>query len=240
MPNPSQPVVHLRDVDYFHPARTWPTLRDVNLKVMPGEVVAVVGASGAGKTTLLRILTGEARPQRGTVHVAGLNLGELSPREMPGLRRRIGQTFADARLLPQRSAVGNVTYALELAGWSRSEARRRARAALDAVGVAHLSPALPGHMSTGEAQRVGIARALAGGPQLILADEPTGSLDPENSARVMETLCRVADESGTAIVLVTHDVAAVDSVGRRVVRIDDGCITEDRSDGTYYRGEVTA
>lgn len=227
-----RPPVLLDNVTVRYPHAEAPTLWDVNLQVAPGELLSVVGASGAGKTTLLRLLTGQLRPTTGTAVVAGLDLGDLKARHLPKLRRRIGVTFQDARLLPGRTGMQNIAYALELSGYSATRARTAALAALERVGVGDLADRVPEQMSGGQAQRVGIARALAGAPQVLFVDEPTGNLDPDTTLSIIDTLAAVAD-AGTAVVMATHDVAAVDHLGRRVVLIADGGIGADMSRSTY-------
>lgn len=232
-----RPPVLLDDVTLTYPGADRPTLTGVSMHVGAGEFVSVVGPSGAGKTTLLRLLTGRLAPASGRAIVAGLDLSELPPRKLPQLRSRIGVTFQDARLLPGRTAEQNITYALELAGWSRRAARARAAQVLELVGITDLADRVPEQMSGGQAQRVGIARALAGGPLVLLADEPTGNLDPQTSAEIVDVLAQLAD-AGTAVVMVTHDVSAVDRVARRVIRIEDGTIRADRTAARYEETTV--
>lgn len=227
-----RPPVLLDGVSIRYPGADRPTLQGVDLHVGAGEFVSVVGTSGAGKSTLLRLLTGQLRPTSGRAVVAGLDLADLSSRKIPTLRRRIGVTFQDAKLLPGRTAIENIAYALELTGVSAGRARAQAAHALEQVDIAYLADRLPREMSGGEAQRVGIARALAGGPLVLLSDEPTGNLDPETTVGIIDTLARVAD-AGTAVVMVTHDVAAIDHLTRRVIRIANGTIFADRTAARY-------
>lgn len=227
-----RPPILLDGVTLTYPGAHSPTLTNVNLHVGAGEFVSVVGSSGAGKTTLLRLLTGALTPTSGRAIVAGLDLADLPARKLPALRRQIGVTFQDARLLPGRTALQNIAYALELTGARSRTAAARASEVLEEVGIAHLASRLPQEMSGGEAQRVGIARALAGRPQVLLADEPTGNLDPETTVIVVDTLSRLAD-AGTAVLMVTHDVAAIDHLARRVIRLTDGAIAADRTGARY-------
>lgn len=227
-----RPPVLLEGISVSYPGASAPTLSEVSLHVGEGEFLSVVGASGAGKSTLLRLLTGQVRPTAGSAVVAGLDLSKMRHHKLPILRRRIGVTFQDARLLPGRTALENVTYALELTGVRRAKASDRARQALERIEIGHLANRLPSEMSGGEAQRVGIARAIAGTPQLLLADEPTGNLDPETTVGIVDTLARLAD-AGTTVVMVTHDVAAIDRLARRVIRLSDGTIQTDRTRARY-------
>lgn len=227
-----RPPVFLDGVTLTYPGADVPTLTDLSMHVGAGEFVSVVGASGAGKTTLLRLLRGTLRPSSGQAIVAGFDLADVPPRKLPTLRRRIGVTFQDAKLLPGRTAAQNIAYALELTGASSREARVRALEVLEQVGVGHLAQRDPREMSGGEAQRVGIARAISGRPLVLLADEPTGNLDPETAVGIIDTLSGLADD-GTAVVMVTHDVAAIDRLSRRVIRLAGGTIGVDRTDARY-------
>jgi cell division transport system ATP-binding protein len=226
-----RPPVLLEHVTITYPGAKAPTLSQVSVHVGVGEFVSIVGASGAGKT-LLKVLTGQMRPTSGLAVVAGIDLATMPGRYLPRLRRRIGVTFQDARLLPGRTAVENIAYALELTGVPYRAARARALEALAQIGSEHLGDLVPEKMSGGEAQRVGIARALAGRPLVLLADEPTGNLDPVTARLVVDALAQVAD-SGTAVVMVTHDDASVDRLGRRVIHLAGGTIRTDLTDVTY-------
>lgn len=208
-----------------YPQEPQPTLADVNFEVSDGEFVCVVGPSGAGKTTLLRVLTGALKPSAGVARVAGIDLRQLPTWRLPTLRRRIGMTFQDARLLKDRTGRENVTYALQLAGASTADARARAEEVLEQVGIAHLAGRLPRYMSGGEMQRVGIARALAGRPRVLFVDEPTGNLDTKNAARIMEILAKLSRQ-GTAVVMVTHDLPHVEQHRPRLVQVKNGTLVE--------------
>lgn len=234
-----RPPVLLDQVEFSYPGAATPALREVTLHVAPGELCSVVGASGAGKSTLLRLLNGELRPSAGTAVVAGIDLTTLPPRRLPRLRRRIGVAAQDPDLLPGRDAVANIVYALELTGVPASKARTRATQTLAALGIEHLAGKHPEHMSGGEAQRVAIARALATGPAVLLADEPTGSLDPETTLTVIDTLLAVAS-TGVAVVMATHDVAAVNRIHGRVIRVEDGTIAADTTGGYTRPTDLTA
>lgn len=227
-----RPLLLMQDLCVRYPRCEGLALREVNLRVEAGEFVSVVGASGSGKTTLVRTALGELRPSRGQLVVARMEATHLPRFRLPALRRRIGVTFQDARLLPGRTALDNIVYALELVGSSRKAARRAAAQSLEVVGVGHLADRRPEQLSGGEAQRVGIARALAGDPEILFADEPTGNLDPDSAAGVVDTLAAIAD-TGRAVVMVTHDVASVDRLGRRVVHVGQGRIVSDSADATY-------
>jgi len=235
VPLTRRPPVLLDGVCVTYPGSRSPALRDVTLHVAPGDLCSLVGSSGAGKTTLLRVLTGELRPSAGTAIVAGLDVGSLPARRLPRLRRRIGVASQDPNLLPGRDAVGNIVYALELLGAHPKVAHRRAVDTLDRLGVAHLAGRTPEQMSGGERARVAIARALATGPQVLIADEPTGALDPDTTRTVIDTLAAAAD-TGVAVIMATHDVVAVDRLGRRVVRLDGGRVSEDTTGGYAHAG----
>ncbi|MFH2127302.1 MAG: ATP-binding cassette domain-containing protein, partial [Pseudomonadota bacterium] len=197
-------MIILERVSKIYPHREEPALKGVNLQVGPGEFVYLTGPSGAGKTTLLRLLYGAELPSKGRVVVGGTDLGRLAPRHLPLLRRRLGLVFQDFRLMPRRSVYENVALSLEVAGTDRRIVERRVEEVLEQVKLSRLAKVPADTLSGGEQQRVALARALAPGPDLILADEPTGNLDPENALAMMRLL--VGDYVGGATVLVaTHD-----------------------------------
>ncbi|MCI0689609.1 MAG: ABC transporter ATP-binding protein [Sporichthyaceae bacterium] len=203
-------------------------LRGVSIRVDPGEYLAVVGPSGSGKSTLMHLLGCLDRPTEGTLRVAGRDIATMAGSELARLRNQmIGFVFQSFQLLPRTTAVDNVALPLVYRGLRRAERRRRAVAALEQVGLGHRLTHRPAELSGGEQQRVAIARALVGGPQLLLADEPTGNLDTRNGAEVMAILDRLNQEQRVAVVLVTHepDIAAH---ARRIVRVRDGLIASDQ------------
>ena len=198
-------------------------LRDASFSVQRGEMVFVMGHSGAGKTTLLKLIAGIERPTAGTVLVNGQNVGKLKARALPYLRRNLGLVFQDHKLLFDRTAFANVMLPLEIHGYDRREAARRARAALDKVGLLAHEKALPITLSGGEQQRLCIARAVVHRPALLLADEPTGNLDAAYAAEIGE-LFRAFNQVGATVVIATHDLQLAESLAPRIVSIAEGRI----------------
>lgn len=203
-------------------------LRGVSLHVAEGERVFITGHSGAGKSTLLRLIPLLERPSGGRLVVAGVDLGRVPNRRIPRLRQRIGVTFQDHRLLHDRSVFENVALPLEIAGLPTRERARRVRAALDKVGLLRKENAAPVTLSGGEQQRVGIARAVVHRPPVLLADEPTGNLDPELSAEIMELFASF-QQIGTTVLIATHDLPLVEAMGDRTVVLSEGELVEDRA-----------
>jgi cell division transport system ATP-binding protein len=201
-------------------------LRDASLQLRKGEFVFLTGPSGAGKTTLLRLLFAAERPSEGQIVVLGRNIARLGPRAIPRLRRRIGVVFQDFKLLPRRSVEENVALALEVLGRPRREVRARVYSVLKQLGLQHRRSAHPLSLSGGEQQRVAIARALVNEPEILLADEPTGNLDPDLTVEIMGLIASAATR-GTAVVVATHELALVARSGKRAVRLEAGRIVED-------------
>ena len=213
-----------------------PALDDVTLGIERGEFVFLVGASGSGKSTFLRLVLKEERPTAGQVVVAGQDLGSLSSSAVPALRRQIGTVFQDFRLLPSKTVGENVAFALEVVGKPRSVIASVVPEVLALVGLEGKERRRPGELSGGEQQRAAIARAYANGPALLLADEPTGNLDPPTSVGIMRLLDRI-NRRGTTVVMATHDVGIVDAMRRRVVELDEGRLVRDHARGVYgYAG----
>ncbi|HKX18460.1 MAG TPA: cell division ATP-binding protein FtsE [bacterium] len=210
-------------------------LRDVSFDVTAGELVFIVGPTGVGKSTLLKMIYREELPTRGTVHVEGREVTRMPAREIPYLRRRVGIVFQDFRLLPRKNAWENVAFALEVTGATPPDAGRTVTELLETVGLAARVDARPRELSAGEQQRVSIARALVHRPRLLLADEPTGNLDPDTSWEIMQLLLRISGD-GTTVVVTTHDQAIVDRLRRRVIAIDHGAIVRDDAEGAYAGG----
>lgn len=202
-------------------------LSNVSLEVGSGEMLVLLGASGAGKSTLLRLMGGLERPSTGSVQIFGQDTSRLNAGALALVRQKIGLVFEDYKLLPDRSALENVVLPLDIAGYSLSEARKRARAALEKVGLSHREGARPVTLSGGEQQRVCIARAVVSRPALILADEPTGNLDAEQAAGIADML-RAFHGVGTTVVVATHDPAFRDRLDGRVLRIGSGDAAESR------------
>ena len=216
-----------------------PALKDITLDIEKGEFVFLVGASGSGKTTFLRLLLREELPDKGRILEAGRELTELSKYRVPFLRRNIGCVFQDFRLLPNKTVFENVAFALEVIGRPRSTVESQVPLILDLVGLADKSKSLPGELSGGEQQRVAVARAFVNRPLILLADEPTGNLDPANSESIMALLERI-NRTGTTVVMATHDKALVDRMRRRVIELDKGEMIRDQVRGVYGIDESVA
>jgi cell division transport system ATP-binding protein len=204
-----------------------PALEDITFQVEQGEFVFLTGASGAGKTTLLRLITREELPTEGQILVSGRNVTILSPRQIPFFRRKVGVVFQDFRLLPRKTVFENVEYVLRVVALAPAQRREQTLRVLEWVGLRYKRDAFPAQLSGGEQQRVAIARALVGRPVLLLADEPTGNLDPELSEEVLR-LFRESHARGTTVLLATHDRAMVESHAQRVLVLQDGRMVEDR------------
>ena len=207
-------------------------VRDVGLEVAKGEFVFLVGPSGSGKSTLLRLMMREERPDTGEVWVAGKHASALPSWKVPHLRRSIGTVFQDFKLLPNKSVYENVSFALEVTGRSRHVIRSQVPQVLKLVGLSNKADRQPRQLSGGEQQRVSIARAFVNRPLILLADEPTGNLDPGTSVGIMRILDRI-NRTGTTVVMATHDHAIVDAMRRRVVQLDEGRVIRDQRSGAY-------
>ncbi|HEY8729537.1 MAG TPA: cell division ATP-binding protein FtsE [Acidothermaceae bacterium] len=225
-------MIRFDGVTKVYPKQSRPALNDVTLEVDKGEFVFLVGASGSGKSTFLRLVLKEEKASHGRVHVAGKDLGRLSSWKVPGLRRQIGTVFQDFRLLPNKTVTQNVAFALEVIGRPQAQIHKIIPEVLDLVGLADKGDRLPGELSGGEQQRVAIARAFANRPIILLADEPTGNLDPTTSVGIMKLLDRI-NRTGTTVVMATHDSQIVDSMRRRVVELEGGELIRDQSRGVY-------
>jgi cell division transport system ATP-binding protein len=212
-------------------------LRDCSVEIGKGEFVFLVGASGSGKTTFLKLLLHEEAPDEGHIWVAGRDIGQLSSWRVPYLRRNIGCVFQDFRLLPNKNAFENVAFALEVIGRPRHAIANQVRQVLDLVGLSKKAKSLPHELSGGEQQRVAIARAFVNRPLILLADEPTGNLDPTTSQGIMKLLDRI-NRTGTTVVMATHDVGVVNLMRRRVIELDRGRVMRDQERGIYGEGDV--
>jgi cell division transport system ATP-binding protein len=228
-------LIRFENVTKLHKGATEPALRDVSVDIEKGEFVFLVGASGSGKSTFLRLILREERPTQGHVWVAGKDLNRLASWKVPALRRQIGCVFQDFRLLPNRTVAGNVAFALEVIGRPQSEIQRVIPNVLELVGLEGKEDSYPNEISGGEQQRVAIARAFVNRPQVLIADEPTGNLDPETSIGIMKLLDRI-NRIGTTVVMATHDVAIVDQMRKRVIEIDNGRVVRDQTRGVYGAG----
>ena len=225
-------MIELQHVTKLYPASSRPALDDVSTEIDKGEFVFLIGSSGSGKSTFLRLLLKEDDPTRGTVIVNGKTLNTMSKWQVPKLRRTIGCVFQDFRLLRNRTVAQNVAFALEATGAPRAVVRERAVRALAQVGLAGKGTSYPHELSGGEQQRVSIARAFVNRPLILLADEPTGNLDPTTSEGIMRLLDRI-NRTGTTVVMATHDQGIVDTLRRRVIELDRGMIVRDQVRGVY-------
>ena len=210
-------------------------LKGVNVRIDDGEFVFLVGPSGSGKSTLIKLITAEIAPSEGRVMVNGFNLTNISPRQVPKMRRTLGVIFQDFRLIEKKTVYENLSFAMRAIGASNRELRRRIPYVLQLVGLDQKGDRYPGQLSGGEQQRVAIARALVNNPSMIIADEPTGNLDPQRSLEIMMLLERI-NELGTTMLVVTHEQNLVNRFDKRVVTIENGRIISDKQGG-YYNGE---
>jgi cell division transport system ATP-binding protein len=228
-------VIRLENVSKSYPTSTRPALDGVDVEVEKGEFVFLVGSSGSGKSTFLRLLLKEDTPSTGRVHVLGKDLARLSPWKVPALRRQIGCVFQDFRLLPNKTVTQNVAFALEVIGKPRGTIEKVVPEVLQLVGLEGKGGRMPDELSGGEQQRVAVARAFVNRPMLLIADEPTGNLDPTTSVGIMKLLDRI-NRTGTTVVMATHDAQIVDSMRRRVVELSQGKVVRDQSRGVYGYG----
>ena len=225
-------MIHFDNVTKLYPNQSRPALENVNIDVEKGEFIFLVGPSGSGKSTFLRLVLKEERPTEGRIHVAGKDLARLTPWRIPLLRRRIGCVFQDFRLLPNKNIYQNVAFALEVIGKPRRFIRKVVPEVIDLVGLEGKHDRMPDELSGGEQQRVAMARAFVNRPTILLADEPTGNLDPTTSVGIMRLLDRI-NRTGTTVVMATHDRSIVDTMRRRVIELDRGVIVRDQSRGVY-------
>ncbi|HEX7341252.1 MAG TPA: cell division ATP-binding protein FtsE [Rhodanobacteraceae bacterium] len=225
VPHLHRAVIRFDQVSKHYPSGQ-EALSQVSFEVAPGEMVFVTGHSGAGKSTLLKLLAAIEKPSRGRVSLDGQNLARVGPHAVPLLRRKLGMVFQDHRLLMDRSVFANVELPLVIAGMAADERARRVRAALEKVGLLATEGKSPEALSTGEQQRVGIARAIVGKPTVLLADEPTGNLDPHLATEVMG-LFAAFQQVGTTILVASHDLALIKRMKKRVVVLDHGRMVDD-------------
>jgi cell division transport system ATP-binding protein len=225
-------VINFDSVSKQYKNSNTPALDGINLNIEQGEFVFLVGQSGSGKSSLLRLLLKEEKPSAGTVTVDGINVAKLPNRKVPAFRRTMGIVFQDFRLLPGKTVFDNVAFGMEVIGKSKKEIQQRIPALLDLVGLEEKAHRLPSELSGGEQQRVALARAFVNQPKLLLADEPTGNLDPSTSVGIMKLLDRI-NRTGTTIVMATHDVAIVDQMRKRIVQMENGKIIRDQERGMY-------
>ena len=232
------PVVDFRDVTKVYDGGSV-GLERASMKINRGEFVFLVGPTGCGKSTCIRLLMKELEPTKGEIDIAGKTLGEIPRSRVPYLRRNIGTVFQDYKLLPNRTIYDNVAYSLQVIGESRQEIRRKVPDILRMVGLSTKLHNLPDELSGGEQQRVSIARAFVNHPPLLLADEPTGNLDPETSIGIMQLIYRI-NRTGTTVIVATHDNEMVDKMRRRVVELREGRIVRDEKSGLYRPDESTS
>lgn len=225
------PMIDICELDLVYP-NGHQALHDVNLQVQRGEFVFLVGTTGSGKSSLLKLLYRELRPSGGAVLVGGLDLGDIIRHDVPCLRRSIGVIFQDFRLLGNKTAAENVAYALEITGAPKRKIPSRVAQVLELVGLSDKAKRLPGELSGGEQQRVAIARSLVNEPHLLLADEPTGNLDPDSTWDIMQILSRVQN-AGTTVVVATHNQQVVDLMRKRVLVMRRGHLVHDLARGAY-------
>ncbi|MDY3071620.1 MAG: cell division ATP-binding protein FtsE [Eubacteriales bacterium] len=230
-------MIHLSDVYHSYATGTR-ALQGIDLRIDDGEFVFLVGPSGSGKSTIIKLLTGELRPTAGRVSINGYNTSKMRASEIPYLRRTIGVVFQDFRLIEKKTVYDNVAFAMRVVGAAPKEIRERVAYVLDLVGLAHKARRKPSELSGGEQQRVAIARALVNNPSLIIADEPTGNLDPDRSLEIMMLLEHIND-LGTTVLVVTHEKELVNRFDRRVVAIDGGLIVSDKTGGYYQYEQQT-
>jgi cell division transport system ATP-binding protein len=225
-------MIRFESVTKVYPTSTRPALENVSVDIDKGEFVFLVGQSGSGKSTFLRLVLKAETPTKGEIFVAGKQLSRLSHWRVPALRRQIGTVFQDFRLLPNKTVAENVAFALDVIGKPRHVVAKVVPEVLSLVGLDGKEGRRPDELSGGEQQRVAIARAFVNRPRVLLADEPTGNLDPATSIGIMKLLDRI-NRTGTTVVMATHDSNIVDSMRRRVVELEGGHVTRDQSRGVY-------
>lgn len=208
-------------------------LDTVTLKIEPKEFVSIVGHSGAGKTTLLKMILAEEKPTAGAVFFESTNIHDIKKKHMPHYRRRIGSIFQDFRLLPNKTAFENIAFAMEVAGREDEEIKADVAHVLELVGLGKKMWSFPHQLSGGEKQRVAIARAIVNQPDVIIADEPTGNLDPINTYEVIQLLKKIND-LGTTVIITTHNKGVIDTLGKRVITMESGKVIRDDSQGNYF------
>ena len=225
-------MIRFEKVSKAYPGQASAALDTVSVDIDKGEFVFLVGTSGSGKSTFLRLVLREARPTAGRVYVAGKEINRLASWKVPRMRRQIGTVFQDFRLLNNKTVDENVAFALQVIGRSRSEIKQLVPETLELVGLEGKGDRMPDELSGGEQQRVAIARAFVNRPQILIADEPTGNLDPNTSVGIMKLLDRI-NRTGTTVVMATHDQSIVDTMRRRVIELDRGTLVRDQARGVY-------
>ena len=226
-------------LDLKHVSKTYKNgvnaLYDVNLKIDQGEFVYIIGPTGSGKSTLIKLLDGEEIPTKGKVEVTGINVGKLKHSKVPLYRRNIGVVFQDFRLLERKTVFENIAFALEVINVPKEKIRRRVREVMNLVGLDDKGNSFPQELSGGQQQRVAIARAIANKPKLLIADEPTGNLDPQKSDEIMTLLEKINREEKTTVLMVTHDITLVNKHRKRTIVLEAGHIVADMNEGGYIK-----
>jgi cell division transport system ATP-binding protein len=225
-------VITFENVSMTYPGQQRAALENVSVEVEKGEFVFLVGASGSGKSTFLRLVLRENRPTHGKVYVAGKEINRLAGWKVPTLRRQIGTVFQDFRLLPNKTVAENIAFALQVIGKPRAHIKQVVPEVLEMVGLEGKGDRMPDELSGGEQQRVAIARAFVNKPMILIADEPTGNLDPNTSVGIMKLLDRI-NRSGTTVVMATHDSGIVDQMRKRVIELSGGHVVRDQARGVY-------
>ena len=210
-------------------------LYNINLKIDQGEFVYMIGPTGSGKSTLIKLLDGEEIPTKGKVEVAGINVGKLKHSKVPLYRRNIGVVFQDFRLLERKTVFENIAFALEVINVPKERIRKRVREVMNLVGLDDKGNSFPQELSGGQQQRVAIARAIANKPKLLIADEPTGNLDPQKSDEIMTLLEKINREEKTTVLMVTHDITLVNKHRKRTIALEAGHIVADMNEGGYIK-----
>lgn len=223
------PIIEFKGVSKTYTKGTH-ALKDINIKIYKGDFVFVVGASGAGKSTFIKLMIHEEAPNTGEIIVNGFRMSEIRRSQVPLLRRTMGIVFQDFRLIPTMNVFDNVAFTLRVVGASSREIRKKVTAALSVVGLGNKSRMFPAELSGGEQQRVGLARAIVNNPSMIIADEPTGNVDPNMSYEIVELLTEI-NRRGTTVVMVTHEHQLVRDFNRRVIMLENGTIVADNADG---------
>ena len=226
-------------LDLKHVSKTYKNgvnaLYDVNLKIDQGEFVYIIGPTGSGKSTLIKLLDGEEIPTKGKVEVAGVNVGKLKHSKVPLYRRNIGVVFQDFRLLERKTVFENIAFALEVINVPKEKIRKRVREVMNLVGLDDKGNSFPQELSGGQQQRVAIARAIANKPKILIADEPTGNLDPQKSDEIMSLLEKINREEKTTVLMVTHDITLVNKHRKRTIALEAGHIVADMNEGGYIK-----
>jgi cell division transport system ATP-binding protein len=226
-------MIRMKNVTEVYDSSETVALDGIDLKIDEGEFVFLVGPSGSGKTTLMKLITGEVRPTNGTVIVNDFDMSKIRRRKLPKMRRTLGVVFQDYRLIDNMTVYDNVAFAMRVVGARNKDIRKRVPYVLELVGLEGREKRLPNELSGGEQQRVAIARALVNSPRMLVADEPTGNLDPVRSLELM-LLFEKINEMGTTVLVVTHEKELVNAFSKRVITIDSGEMTGDTSEGEYY------